>query len=176
MSEMMEALQALAAEKGISVDTLMAALADALESAYKRMPGAHEYAWVTIDPTNFDIRVYAQEIDEDGARLTGDLAVETQPGKLDALEGRGKLGLGDEFDVQIGRKEVTPQHHSDRLYAPEHDPARRRRHPGLRSRPGAGSGAAGQHHRGGDDRALEHEIQRDREAVCWCSRRWLRGH
>jgi N utilization substance protein A len=30
------------------------------------MPGAHEYAWVTIDPTNFDIRVYAQEIDEDG--------------------------------------------------------------------------------------------------------------
>ncbi|HEX2564822.1 MAG TPA: transcription termination factor NusA [Acidimicrobiales bacterium] len=66
MSEMMEALQALAAEKGISVDTLMAALADALESAYKRIPGAHEYAWVTIDPTNFDIRVYAQEIDEDG--------------------------------------------------------------------------------------------------------------
>ena len=35
----MEALQALAADKGISVDTLMAALADALESAYKRMPG-----------------------------------------------------------------------------------------------------------------------------------------
>jgi transcription termination/antitermination protein NusA len=64
--DMMEALQALAAEKGISVDTLMAALADALESAYKRMPGAHEYAWVTIDPTNFDIRVYAQEINEDG--------------------------------------------------------------------------------------------------------------
>jgi N utilization substance protein A len=64
--EMMEALQALAAEKGISVDTLLSALADALESAYKRMPGAHEYAWVTIDPGNFDIRVYAQEIDEDG--------------------------------------------------------------------------------------------------------------
>ena len=65
-TEMMDALQGLAAEKGLSVDTLMAALADALESAYKRMPGAHEYAWVTIDPTNFNIRVYAQEIDEDG--------------------------------------------------------------------------------------------------------------
>jgi transcription termination/antitermination protein NusA len=65
-TEMMDALQALAAERGISVDTLMAALADALESAYKRMPGAHEYAWVTIDPTDFNIRVYAQEIDEDG--------------------------------------------------------------------------------------------------------------
>jgi N utilization substance protein A len=64
--EMMEALQALAAEKGISVDTLLSALADALESAYKRMHGAYEYAWVTIDPSNFDIRVFAQDIDEDG--------------------------------------------------------------------------------------------------------------
>jgi N utilization substance protein A len=65
-SEMMEALQALAADKGISVDTLFAALADALESAYKRMPDAHEYAWVTIDPDSMDIRVLAQELDEDG--------------------------------------------------------------------------------------------------------------
>jgi transcription termination/antitermination protein NusA len=64
--DMLEALQALAVDKGISVDTLLAALADALESAYKRMPGAHEYAWVTIDPATFDIRVFAQEIDEDG--------------------------------------------------------------------------------------------------------------
>src|SRR5690606_4305749 len=48
--EVMEALHALASEKGISVDTLFSALADALESAYKRMPGAKEYAWVTIDP------------------------------------------------------------------------------------------------------------------------------
>ncbi len=63
--DMFEALQALAAEKGISVDTLMSALADALESAYKRMPGALEYAWVTIDPATFDIRVYGQELDED---------------------------------------------------------------------------------------------------------------
>ena len=62
--DMFDALQALAAEKGISVDTLMAALADALESAYKRMPDSYEYAWVTIDPGTFDIRVYAQELDE----------------------------------------------------------------------------------------------------------------
>jgi transcription termination/antitermination protein NusA len=69
---MFEALQALAADKGISVDTLMSALADALESAYKRMPGAYEYAWVTIDPSTFDIRVYAQDLDEDG-EPTGDV-------------------------------------------------------------------------------------------------------
>ncbi|MGI9624791.1 MAG: transcription termination factor NusA [Acidimicrobiales bacterium] len=65
-TEMMDALQALAQDKGISVDTLFAALADALESAYKRMPEAYEYAWVTIDPESMDIRVYAQELDEDG--------------------------------------------------------------------------------------------------------------
>ena len=62
----MEALGALAAEKGISVDTLLAALADALESAYKRMPGAHEYAYVTIDPDTGEIRVFAQELDDEG--------------------------------------------------------------------------------------------------------------
>ena len=64
--DMGEALVALAQDRGITVETLLAALADALESAYKRMPGAHEYAWVTIDPDTFDIRVFAQEIDEDG--------------------------------------------------------------------------------------------------------------
>jgi N utilization substance protein A len=64
--EMMEALQALATDKGITVDVLFAALADALESAYKRMPGAKEYAWVTIDPDSFDIKVFAQDIDDDG--------------------------------------------------------------------------------------------------------------
>ena len=67
--EMMEALQALAADKGISVDTLFAALADALESAYKRMDGAYEYSWVTIDPDTMDIRVLAQELDEDARQV-----------------------------------------------------------------------------------------------------------
>jgi transcription termination/antitermination protein NusA len=64
--DMGEALAALAQDKGIGVDTLLGALADALESAYKRMPEAYEYAWVTIDPSTFDIRVFAQELDEDG--------------------------------------------------------------------------------------------------------------
>ena len=65
-TDMLEALQALAREKGITVDALFAALADALESAYKRMPDAERYAWVTIDPETMDIRVMAQELDEDG--------------------------------------------------------------------------------------------------------------
>jgi N utilization substance protein A len=64
--DMMEALSALATERGISPDALMRALADALESAYKRMPDAYEYAWVSIDPDSGEFRVFAQEVDEDG--------------------------------------------------------------------------------------------------------------
>ncbi len=65
-NEMTEALQALAEDRGISIDKLFAIMANALESAYKRMPDSFEYAWVTIDPSTFDIRVFAQELDEEG--------------------------------------------------------------------------------------------------------------
>src|SRR4051812_45053974 len=64
--DMMEALRALAADKGISVDTLLQALADAMLSAYKRMPGAADEAEVSIDASTFDIIVTAWDIDEDG--------------------------------------------------------------------------------------------------------------
>jgi N utilization substance protein A len=65
-NEMTEALQALAEDRGISIDKLFGIMANALESAYKRMPDSYEYAWVTIDPATFDIKVFAQELDEDG--------------------------------------------------------------------------------------------------------------
>ena len=64
--DMMEALQALATERGNPQETLFAALADALETAYKRTPGAHEFSWVTIDPDTMEIRVFAQNLDEEG--------------------------------------------------------------------------------------------------------------
>ena len=62
----LEALQQIARDKGISVDILLDALANALVAAYKRMPGAAEEAVVTVDPDSGDIRVYGQELDEDG--------------------------------------------------------------------------------------------------------------
>jgi len=65
-NEMIAALQTLAEDRGISVDKLFGIMANALESAYKKMPDSYEYAWVTIDPSTFNIRVFAQEIDEDG--------------------------------------------------------------------------------------------------------------
>ena len=62
----MEALQVIEREKGVPMDTLLEALANALVSAYKRMPDAAEEAFVTIDPDSGEMHVYAQELDEDG--------------------------------------------------------------------------------------------------------------
>ncbi len=64
--DFLEALQQIARDKGIAVDTLLEALANALVAAYKRMPGAAEEAFVTIDSDSGEIRVYGQELDEDG--------------------------------------------------------------------------------------------------------------
>ena len=64
--EVMEALQAVATERGLAIEDMLAALADALESAYKRMPDAHEFSWVTIDPDTMEFRVFAQNLDEHG--------------------------------------------------------------------------------------------------------------
>jgi len=64
--QVMEALELLERERGVPVDTILDALANALVSAYKRSPGAAEEARVVIDSGSGDIVVYAQELDEDG--------------------------------------------------------------------------------------------------------------
>ena len=65
-TQVMDALEVLGRERGVSVDAILDALANALVSAYKRSTGAAEEARVTIDPDSGDIFVYAQELDEDG--------------------------------------------------------------------------------------------------------------
>lgn len=64
--QVMEALELLERERGVPVETILDALANALVSAYKRTPGAAEEARVVIDPEAGDIVVYGQELDEDG--------------------------------------------------------------------------------------------------------------
>nr|HMS72553.1 NusA N-terminal domain-containing protein [Baekduia sp.] len=56
--EMLEAMTALAREKNIAPEKLMDALADALLSAYKKLPGAARYARVEIDHESGDFLVY----------------------------------------------------------------------------------------------------------------------
>ena len=54
--EIVEAVHVLEREKGISAERLMAALEDALLSAYKKLPGAGRYARVDIDHETGDFR------------------------------------------------------------------------------------------------------------------------
>lgn len=56
--EILDAMQVLAAEKGISPEVLMEALEDALLSAYRKQPGAAKYARVELDRDSADFRVY----------------------------------------------------------------------------------------------------------------------
>src|SRR4051794_11574909 len=55
--EILDAMHALAREKGIAEDKLYHALEDALLSAYKKLPGAGRYARVDIDHETGDFRV-----------------------------------------------------------------------------------------------------------------------
>ena len=69
--DMTEAVRMLAAEKGITVDTLLQALADALVSAYKRRADAADEVEVQIDPDTMEIRFVAYDIDDEGNWVNG---------------------------------------------------------------------------------------------------------
>jgi len=56
--EIVEAIKGLEQEKGISSETLMGALEDALLSAYKKTPGSAKYARVDLDRETADFRVF----------------------------------------------------------------------------------------------------------------------
>lgn len=73
--EMMEALHALAADRGINPEALFSALAEALEAAYKKQPDAKEYSWVNIDTETGEITVWAQELNEEGEPYGDDIDV-----------------------------------------------------------------------------------------------------
>ena len=65
-AEFMEALEVIVRDKGVPREALLEALANALVTAYKRMPRSAEEAVVAIDPDSGDVNVFAQELDEDG--------------------------------------------------------------------------------------------------------------
>ncbi len=56
--EIVDAIRVLEQEKGLDAETLMAALEDALLSAYKKTPGAAKYARVDLDRETADFRVF----------------------------------------------------------------------------------------------------------------------
>src|SRR5215469_1209502 len=114
--EILDAMHALAREKGIEPEKLMIALEDALLSAYKKQPGAAKYARVEIDRETADFRVIELivpeeleehlivEISDEQATVapeTGEMREPEEP-KLDPA----KL---EQYKDQIGERDVTPE-------------------------------------------------------------------
>ena len=64
--DMSEAIGMLAQEKGISEDTLLHVLVDALASAYKRRPDAADEVVVEVNPETMEFSFIAYDVDEDG--------------------------------------------------------------------------------------------------------------
>ena len=65
-NESKQAIEALALEKGVAVESMYEALVSAFRSAYMRIPGAAEEARVTLNPDSGEVLIYAQELDNDG--------------------------------------------------------------------------------------------------------------
>src|SRR5207247_9067921 len=87
--EILEAMHALAREKGIEPEKLMMALEDALLSAYKKQPGSAKYARVEMDRDTADFRVIELKIPE---RLEAHLIVETIDEGTTSDPGPGESG------------------------------------------------------------------------------------
>ncbi len=113
--EIVEAMKALAVEKGIAPDRLVHALEDALLSAYKKQPGAAKYARVEMDPDTGDYRVIELIVPE---RLEAHLIVETidEGTYIDPETGEPVEPQDPEIDPakfeeyrdQIDERDVTP--------------------------------------------------------------------
>ncbi len=88
--EIVDALKALEQEKGIAEDTLMAALSDALLSAYKKTPGSARYAKVELDPATADFRVHELIVPEDIEQKLLDEQFEEEISAAEAAEAAGE--------------------------------------------------------------------------------------
>jgi N utilization substance protein A len=115
--EILDAVTVLEREKGISADRLMAALEDALLSAYKKTPGAAKYARVEVDPGTGDFKVYElmlppdleEELLDEVEEEIGEAQVDPETGELtepEAPEISQERLL--EFRGQIEERDATP--------------------------------------------------------------------
>jgi len=113
--EIVEAVQTLEKEKGISAEKLMLALEDALLSAYKKTPGAAKYARVDMDRQSADFRVFElilpPELEEKlvAEAIEEERTIDPETGELREPEepeiGAERLA---EYEDQISTRDVTP--------------------------------------------------------------------
>ncbi len=115
--EIVEAIRGLEQEKGIDAETLMAALEDALLSAYKKTPGAARYARVDLDRETADFRVFELILPPELEEKLVAQAIEEQEQTIDPET--GELREPEEPDLdpellapyedQITTRDVTPE-------------------------------------------------------------------
>jgi N utilization substance protein A len=113
--EIVEAVEVLEREKGISSERLMAALEDALLSAYKKQAGAAKYARVDMDRGSGDFIVYELLIPADlEEKLLSEVEVEEAAVDPETGEMREPEDpeldpeLLSEYSSQIDERDVTP--------------------------------------------------------------------
>jgi transcription termination/antitermination protein NusA len=113
--EIVEAVQTLEKEKGISSERLMRALEDALLSAYKKTPGAAKYARVDMDRRTADFRVFElilpPELEEQLVKeaIESEQTIDPETGEMREHEepeiDPERLA---EYEDQIESRDVTP--------------------------------------------------------------------
>jgi transcription termination/antitermination protein NusA len=114
--EIVEAIKGLEQEKGIDADTLMAALEDALLSAYKKTPGAAKYARVDLDRDTADFRVFELILPPELEEKLVEQAISEQEQTIDPETGEMREPEEPELDPeliapyedQITTRDVTP--------------------------------------------------------------------
>jgi N utilization substance protein A len=114
--EIVEAIRGLEQEKGIDAETLMAALEDALLSAYKKTPGAAKYARVDLDRDTADFRVFELILPPELEEKLVAQAIEEQEQTIDPETGELREPEEPELDPellapyedQIESRDVTP--------------------------------------------------------------------
>src|SRR5207249_7682665 len=114
--EIIEAVQTLEREKGISSEKLMAALEDALLSAYKKTAGAAKYARVEMNRQTADFRVWEllvpPELEEKLVKETieEERTVDPETGELrEPEEPEIDPEKFAEYRDQIPTRDVTPR-------------------------------------------------------------------
>jgi transcription termination/antitermination protein NusA len=113
--EIVEAVQTLEKEKGISSERLMRALEDALLSAYKKTPGAAKYARVDMDRRTADFRVFElilpAELEEQLVKeaIESEQTIDPETGEMrEPEEPEIDLERLAEYEDQISSRDVTP--------------------------------------------------------------------
>ncbi|MBK5232738.1 MAG: transcription termination/antitermination protein NusA [Thermoleophilia bacterium] len=115
--EIVDAVKVLEQEKGISADTLMDALADALLSAYRKSPGSAKYARVDLDHETGDFRVFELILPSELEEKLLSEAIAEQERTIDPETGEMREPEEPELDPemlapyedQIETKDVTPE-------------------------------------------------------------------